>query len=82
MEPGDPIDRVPRVHLELGVPRYVWVAVAALFVGLGLASVIVAATYAEDRTAARETEAFRARRDTLALDRTVDSLLGASRLRP
>lgn len=72
----EPTDRTPRVQLDIGVPPYVWMAVAAFVLCIGLASVILATTYATDRTASRAIEAHRAHRDSLALDRAVDSLLG------
>lgn len=75
MQEMEPTERTPRVHLDIGVPPYVWMAVAAFVLCIGLASVILATTYASDRTAAREAEAFRAKRDTLALDMALDTIL-------
>lgn len=75
MEPGEPIDRVPRVHLELGVPRYVWVAVALVCAALVFFLVTVADQYAATQRRLRDESDYRARRDTLALDAALDTIL-------
>ncbi len=78
MEPTP--ERIPRLTIDLNIPRWFWGCVGAFFVLMGVAGVMLVDTYAADRLARRNAEhanpARDTRNDTRALDRTTDSILG------